>query len=242
MAGSSVIYKKTYKICGKIISKDDLVSMIKKIVESYTDVKILEIEIEAKFCDGSSIAKDDISLFDHEYFKKLLLERVDMHIMDSTYNSMFMTIYSNRCSEIEFKTCDSKMYSVLCHNIEESLLYMRNQNVIYKLPDSLFGFLAIFMVPLLVEASLFLIVANAIKINMENPIIYSVLVLTSATSAYYIGKFIDRNYPTNQFDFGDSSINTIKKEKGWLYKLLIFILIEIILPVMVSFVSKSLGL
>lgn len=66
-------YKKTYKIEGKIITKNDIVNMITNIIDKYSKEYELSVQIEAKFGDGTSIVDSDVSIFDHIHFKKLLL-------------------------------------------------------------------------------------------------------------------------------------------------------------------------
>ena len=106
--------------------------MITNIIDKYSKEDELSVQIEAQFGDGTSIVDSDVSIFDHIYFEKLLLEKVRVYVRHKYSDEIRITIYSNSSySDAEIESHDSNLYNSVCHCIEESLNLMKKQNKKY---------------------------------------------------------------------------------------------------------------
>ena len=61
-----MVYKKKFKIEGKIISKDDLIRLIQKLCDRFDDknIKNFKLRITVRFVDDTTLEDDNISIFD----------------------------------------------------------------------------------------------------------------------------------------------------------------------------------
>lgn len=230
-----MIYKKTYKINGKIITKNDIINMVTNIIDKYSGEKELSVQIEAQFSDGTSIVDSNVSIFEHVYFEKLVLEKIRVYIRYKYTDEIRITIYSNSCcSDAEIEAHDNNLYNSVCYSIEESLKLMKNQNKIYMLSSKAWGYFLVFIISLVTEVLLILILENLFKIKLPSVIIYLMVLLLPSIISSYTMYYVEKNYPINQFNFGDSSVNKPKREKGFIYKSVIFVITNIILPIIIS--------
>lgn len=234
-----MIYKKTYKIEGKIISKCDITNMINNILDKFPKEKEFLVEIEAEFNDGTSIKDNDISIFEHVYFEKILLQKIHVHIRYNYEDRVYITIYNrDSYNRAEIETYDKSLYDSVCHSIEENLNLMKNQNKIYKLSSSNWGYFLVYIISLMLEILIIAILKAIFKFDLPTVIIVAMVFLFPTIIATYFINYIDKNYPINQFDFGDSSVNKFNKEKSYVYKFIMFIITNIILPIIISILIK----
>lgn len=228
-------YKKKYKITGKIISKIDIVNMVTNILEKYSKEKELSVKIEAQFKDGTSIVDNDVYVFEHRYFEKLLLEKIWIYIKYQYSDEIRITIYSNNIySDAEIESHDSNLYNSVCHSIEESLKLMNNQKKVYMLSSEVWGYFVTFIASVMIELILILILDGVFKFKLPSAIIYLMLLMFPSIIAIYTTNYIEKVYPVNQFYFGESSINKPKTEKGFIYKFIMFVITNIVLPIIIS--------
>lgn len=231
----NMTYKKTYKIEGKIITKNDIVNMITNIIDKYSKEDELSVQIEAQFGDGTSIVDSDVSIFDHIYFEKLLLEKVRVYVRHKYSDEIRITIYSNsNYSDAEIESHDSNLYNSVCHCIEESLNLMKKQNKIYMLSSKVWGYFLTFITFVIIEILLILTFENLFKLKLPSAIIYIMLLFLPSIISLYTIDYVEKNYPINQFNFGDSSVNRPKREKCYIYKTIMFIITNIVLPIILS--------
>lgn len=233
-----MIYKKKYEIEGKIISKIDIINMVNNILEKYSTQKELLVEIEAQFNDGTSIINKDVSIFNHIYFEKLLLEKINVYIRYDYNDRINITIYnSDSYNRAEIETYDKSLYDSFCHSIEESLSLMRNQKKFYLLSNKWWGDLLIFILSLLLEILLIFCIESIFKLKLPSVIIYLMVLLLPTIITSYTIHYIEKNYPTNQFYFGESSVNKPKSENGYVYKFIMFIITNVVIPIIISLIT-----
>lgn len=237
-------YKKEYNIKGKIISKSDITNMVNNILEKYPQ-KDFKMKIEAQFSDGTTITDDKVSIFDSIYFEKKLLKRVRIFInryIDYKVDDMVdITIYKDKnFSDAVIESTDNRLYNSLCHSIEENLNLMKNQNKIYLLPESSWSGFVIVTIFLIMELIVAFILEKVLKLQLPTILIYLMILLLPNIVTPFVIKYIEKRYPINQFDFGKSSVNKPQKENGHIYKIIIFIITNIVLPIIITLLTKNL--
>lgn len=237
-------YKKKYNIKGKIISKSDIINMVNNILEK-SPQKNFEMKIEAQFNDGTTIADDKVSIFDNIYFEKKILIMVRISIeryIDYKFSDMVdITIYKdNDFSAAVIESTDNRIYNSLCHSIEESLNLMKNQNKIYLLSESAWSGFIIVAIFLIMELIVAFILEKVLKLQLPTILLYLMILLLPNIVTPFVIKYIENRYPINQFDFGKSSVNKPQKENGHIYKIIIFIITNIVLPIIITLLTKNL--
>ena len=236
-----MIYKKEYKIEGKIISKDDIVNMINTTLKKMSKYKDVELKIIASFDSGISIEDKNLLIFDNIYFEKKLLQKMYIQIRsDSFNNSVEIWIGGNSSSynSIEISTNDNYLYDSLCHSFEDSLNLMTNQRKIYLLSNEAWGYLLIYILMLLLEFLLVWSFESILNISIPSFILYFMVLLLPSIMVIYIIKYIQKYYPIIQFNFGETSINKPKKYNGFMIKFIYFVITNIALPIIISLVME----
>lgn len=233
-------YKKTYKIAGKIINKKDIINIINSVLDKYSKKEKVTTEIEAKFMDGTTLSNNEISIFNHIYFEKLILDKVTIYIRCNYNEKVIITIGANDgYSEAEIESVDNNLYDSICHSIEKNINLMKKQNRIYLLQSEIYGYFIIFVVAIIIEIILVLILNNIFNLKLPNIIIYLMFLFLPTAAAVYITKYLEKNYPVNQFYFGDSSVNKPKIGYGIVFKIIVFIITNILLPIIISKITTS---
>lgn len=232
-------YKKLYKIEGKIIAKKDIINMIENILDKYPKEKDISIDIEAKFKDGSIISDNSCVLFDHTYFEKLLLSEVSIHIRQSHSNEIHVYIYSDKIySSATIESDDSKLFNSICYCIDENINLMKKQNKIYLLSSQSWGYPVMMLAIILLELLIILSTEYIFTIKVPSALIYLMLIFMPNLLAIYLEKYIEKHYPINQFFFGETSINKPNKEKSLIFKLASFIFANIVIPIIITYLTK----
>ena len=75
-----MIYKKTYQIEGKIITKNEIINLVNSILLKLSNGKELELTIVVDFVDHSSLEDNKIDLFNHIYFEKKKLKQIEIKV------------------------------------------------------------------------------------------------------------------------------------------------------------------
>lgn len=232
-------YKKTYKIAGKIINKKDIINMINSILDKYSEKEKVITEIEAKFKDGTTLSNNEISIFNHIYFEKLILAKVTIYIRCNFNEKVIITIGANDdYSEAQIESEDNNLYDSICHSIEENINLMKKQNRIYLVQSKIYGYFLILVAAFIIEVILVLVLKNIFNFKLPDIVIYLMFLFLPNVVAVYITKYLEKNYPINQFYFGDLSVNKPKTGYGFFFKIIVFIITNILLPIIISKITN----
>ena len=232
-------YKKSYKIEGKIIKKSELINMIENILTKYSKKKEITVDIQAKFKDGTIISDSDISIFEHIYFEKLVLEKVFIYIRTNYNNAVNINIYSDRdYSDVTIESDDINLHDSICNCVKENINLMENQKKIYLLSSKVLGFVTIIIAIVAFEILIGFGIEYFLNIKLPSAIVYLMVLLIPNVLSIFIVKYIEKYFPINQFYFGDSSINRPNLKNSFLYKLIGFIIINILLPLILAYLMK----
>ena len=232
-------YKKSYKIEGKIIAKKDIINMIENVLDKYPKEKDISIDIEAKFKDGSIISDNDCEIFNHTYFEKLKLNEVSIHIRQNYSNEVHVFIYNDSIySSATIESDNNKLYNSICFCIDENINLMKKQNNLYLLSNKSWGYLVILFSVLLLELLIIFATEYIFKIKIPYVLIYLMLLLMPNVAAIYIERYIEKHYPINQFFFGENSVNKPSTEKSFIFKIVSFIIINIVIPLLITYLTK----
>lgn len=237
--GEIMKYKKSYKIEGKIVKKSELVNMIESVLTKYSKEKEVTVDIQANFKDGTIISDSDTSIFEHTYFEKLVLEKIIINIRTNYKNAVNINIYSNRdYSDVTIESDDSNLYDSICNCIKENIDLMENQKKIYLLSSKSLGYVVILIVLIAFEILIGFAVEKILNIKLPTVLVYLMVLLIPNVLSVFIIKYIEKYFPINQFYFGDSSINKPNLKNSFLYKLIGFIIINILLPLILTYLIK----
>jgi len=112
------------------------------------------------------------------------------------------------------------------------------QKKIYMLSSKMLGYPIILIVTLAFEILIGFAIENLFKIKIPTVLVYiMVLVIPNIVPIFTI-KYIEKYFPINQFDFGDSSINKPNLKNSFLYRFIVFIIINLLLPVILGYLMK----
>ena len=152
-----------------------------------------------------------------------------------------ITIYKDKSfSDAVIESTDNRLYDSLCHSIEESLNLMKSQNIIYLLSESAWSGFIIVTIFLIMELIVAFILEKIFKLQLPTVLIYLMILLLPNIVTPFVIKYIEKRYPINQFNFGKSSVNKPQKENGHIYKIIIFIITNIVLPIIITLLTKNL--
>lgn len=232
-------YKKNYRIEGKIVKKSDLINLVESILAKYSKSKEITVTIEAQFKDGTVISDSDVSIFENIYFEKLVLQKIYIFIRTDYKNGVNITIYSDRdYSDATIESDDSNLYDSICNCIKENIDLMEKQKKLYLLSSKTLGYVAIIIAILAFELLIGFIIENLFKIKIPTALIYIMVLVIPNIVPIFIVKYIEKYFPINQFYFGDSSINKPNLKNSFLYRLIVFIIINLLLPIIIGYLIK----
>lgn len=231
-------YKKSFEIKGRIIRKSELISIIESILTQYSKEKDISTTIEAKFYDGTTISDSNVSIFEDKYFEKLLLKEIIVYIRVDYKNVVNIYIYrDSEYSSATIESDDNTVYNSVCNCVKENIDLMDRQKKIYLLSTNLWIYFGLILIIIAIQLSLLLSVQYIFKISVPSIFMYIVLAL-STPICNYITKYVEKQFPINQFDFGENSINRYKKENSLVWKIVGYIILNIVIPVAVSCLTK----
>lgn len=232
-------YKKNYRIEGKIVKKSDLINLVESILAKYSKSKEITVNIEAQFKDGTVISDSDVSIFENIYFEKLVLQKIYIFIRTDYKNGVNITIYSDRdYSDATIESDDSNLYDSICNCIKENIDLMEKQKKLYLLSSKTLGYVAIIIAILAFELLIGFVIENLFKIKIPTALIYIMVLVIPNIVPIFIVKYIEKYFPINQFHFGDSSINKPNLKNSFLYRLIVFIIINLLLPIIIGYLIK----
>ncbi|MBR2841147.1 MAG: hypothetical protein IKF01_04765 [Bacilli bacterium] len=232
-------YKKNYRIEGKIVKKSDLINLVESILDKYSKSREITVNIEAQFNDGTVISDSDVSIFENIYFEKLVLQKIYIFIRTDYNNGVSITIYSDRdYSDATIESDDSNLYGSICNCIKENIDLMEKQKELYLLSSKTLGYVVIIIAILAFEILIGFVIENLFKIKIPTVLIYIMVLVIPNIVPIFTVKYIEKYFPINQFYFGDSSINKPNLKNSFLYKLIVFIVINLLLPVILGYLTK----
>ncbi len=235
-----MIYKKTYQVEGKIITKNEITSLINNILSKLSNEIELNLNIKADFVDQSSLEDNAIELLNDIYFDKKKLKDIEIKIYCNHFDDhIYITLNNNYySSSISLQINEKKLYDSICHSIEENLNLMDNQNKIYLLSSKSWGYFVLYIPIVALEVLLILILNEVFNCKISTIMMITLMFLIPSLASMYIIKYIEKKYPINQFDFGESSINHFRNEKSVFLKIIGFVITNILLPILVSLITK----
>lgn len=233
-----MIYKKTYQIEGKIITKNEIINLVNSILLKLSNEKELELTIVVDFVDHSSLEDNKIDLFNHIYFEKKKLKQIEIKVYCNHFKDYVNIILNSFNSNIYLIINEEELYDLLCHIIEENLSLMDNQNKIYLLSSKGWGYPILNVLIIALELLLIFILNIILKIKISILMVSILIFLIPTLISMCVIKYIENKYPINQIDFGNSSINHLKNEKSVLLKIIGFIITNVLLPILLSLIIK----
>lgn len=237
-------YIKNFELKGKIISKEDIINLISNLSSKINNKNEDKIEISANFCDGITILDNNISILDNIYFEKKILREIEISIKNQDYNDrIYITIrnetYGYGYSRIKIETKNETLFNALCNIVQEIIDLMEKQNKIYMLANISWAFLLLFALYLILQILLIYGLEQIFKIQLHE-ILLTILLLGNPPLLSFLSiNYIEKNYPSIQFKFGEKSINNPKKKNSVFIKVISFVLTNIIIPIIISwFLNK----
>lgn len=115
---------------------------------------------------------------------------------------------------------------------------MEKQKKLYLLSSKTLGYVAIIIAILAFELLIGFIIENLFKIKIPTALIYIMVLVIPNIVPIFIVKYIEKYFPINQFYFGDSSINKPNLKNSFLYRLIVFIIINLLLPIIIGYLIK----
>ena len=231
-------YKKSYKIVGKIIKKLELINLVECILDNYKNEKNISMIIEATFNDGTIISDSNISIFENIYFEKIELSEISIHVRVDYANEVDIYIYrNNEYSRATIESDNSVIYNSMCNCVKENIDMMSKQKKIYLLSVNFWAYLGLVFFVIVTQLLLLMTLQYIFKINVPSIFVYIIIAL-STPICIYITKYIEKQFPLNQFDFGETSINRYKKEISLIWKIFVYIMLNIIIPLLATYLTK----
>ena len=231
-------YKKSYKIEGKIIKKSELINIVESILAQYSKEKDISTTIEAKFSDGTTISDSNVSIFEDKYFEKIELKQIRLYIRAGYTNDVDICIYrDSEYSSAIIESDDNIVYNSICNCIKENIDLMNKQKKIYLLSSNLWAYMGLLFIFIVIKLLILLAMQYIFKISVSSIFMYFALLL-SALICIYITKYVEKQFPINQFDFGETSINRYKKEKSLIWKIFVYIILNIVIPIAINYLTK----
>ena len=232
-------YEKKFEIKGKIISKENIKNLIQEIKNVYLELKDVTLKINANFDDGFSISCNDVSIFENLSFNDSFLNKISICIEAGYNENTWMFFYcGNYESSIDVKSGNDKFYHAICNIVNINIKKFKKQKKIYILNDKPEFFLFFYSLLLILEIVLFSYIAIFFNINVSIWHIFAFATIPASILTSYLMKYIEKNFPNCQFDFGDNSVNKPKKSKINTCKIIEFIIANIVIPFLLKIISK----
>ena len=231
-------YKKSYKIVGKIIKKSELINLVEGILDNYEKEKNISMIIEATFNDGTIISDSNVSIFENIYFEKIELIEISIRVRADYANEVDVYIYrNNEYSSATIESDNSIIYNSICNCVKENIDLMSKQKKIYLLSVNLWAYFGLLFSIIAIQLLLFMTLQYIFNINVPSIFVY-IIIAVSTPICIYITKYIEKQFPLNQFDFGEASINRYKKENSLIWKIFVYIMLDIIFPLLATYLTK----
>ena len=231
-----MIYIKEYKVECRIISKSDIKKIVSSIVDNCSEN--IRVSINASFKSDIQLEDNNISIFDNECFDKEKLNSVYVYISDRNKIDDYYIIRLSRDGSgdyIKIKTENKKAFSAMCHQIEETLKYMKKNSFVCKI-NTIFGFVLSFIIGGFILPIIDFIVVY--KMFGNNNVASLVCYGAARLNIIFI-LVISRFLSLNQFDFGAESKNKPVYYLKYLLSVLVYIFTQLIIPVIFNLIFSK---
>lgn len=235
-----MIYKKKYKIEGKIFYKKDLIRLFNGILDTFSEEmkkKDGTKEIIVNFEDGTVLKDNDTFVFEHVYIEKKKIKSIEINI-GVNYCYEYVSIDLGYTNDVNIISNDKNMFDSLQHCIDENIDLTPKQYFIYLIPKKKGLIFLTLLILIAIEWSSLLFFNSFFKVELTTHTNVTILAAIPVIIVICLCEYITKYYPSIEFNFGNNSINKPKQPHKMWVTIIGFILVNIVIPLILSKFSK----